>query len=151
LLQAHRRGVEVRVLLDPNQAAFGQEKDGVPNQPVARELTEAGIPVRWCTTQGEQCHSKFVQYRVADGTGELIAGSANFTRRNLNDLNLETSVRVRASREARVMREAADFFDRRWNNRPDRLYSLPYAEYADDSRLRYWRYRFMEASGLSTF
>ena len=29
--------------------------------------------------------------------------------------------------------------------------SLPYEHWADESRLRYWRYRIMEATGLSTF
>jgi hypothetical protein len=29
--------------------------------------------------------------------------------------------------------------------------SLPYERWADESRLRYWRYRIMEATGLSTF
>ena len=32
-----------------------------------------------------------------------------------------------------------------------RRISIPYARYADDSRWRYWRYRFTEATGLSSF
>ncbi|MDN3517573.1 phospholipase D family protein [Aquisalimonas lutea] len=151
LKAAHRRGVQVRVLLDPNQGAFGRRKNGVPNQPVADELVAAGIPVRWCTTRGEQCHSKFMLYRSAVGSAAFIAGSANYTRRNLDDLNLETSVLVEGSRQTPVMRDAAVFFDRRWSNRGDRRYSLPYTEHGDAGRLRYWQYRITEATGLSTF
>ncbi|MCH8505234.1 MAG: phospholipase D-like domain-containing protein [Ectothiorhodospiraceae bacterium] len=151
LLAAHRRGVRVRVLMDPNQGAFGRDKDGVPNQPVAHELHQAGIPVRWCNTRGEQCHSKFILHRGNDSRAEFIAGSANFTRRNLGNLNLETSVSVRAGLDAPVMEQAATYFDRRWHNRPGEVFSLPYSDYGEDSRLRYWQYRFMEATGLSTF
>ncbi len=37
LLAAHRRGVKMRVLLDANKDAFGLEKNGVPNRPVAAD------------------------------------------------------------------------------------------------------------------
>ena len=38
LLEAAARGVTVRLILDPNRDAFGMQKDGVPNRPVANEL-----------------------------------------------------------------------------------------------------------------
>lgn len=149
--RAAERGVDVRVLLDPNEDAFGRKKNGIPNRQVAMELTRAGIPVRWCNTRGEQCHGKMlIRY---DGTGdvELLVGSANFTRRNLDNFNLETNVEVRADAGTPVMEQVSTFFEVRWNNEPDRIHSLPYEAHADHSRLRYWRYRFMEATGLSTF
>jgi len=58
LLNAHERGANIRVLLDANNEAFGHQKSGIPNRQVALELHKAGIPVRWCNTSGEQCHSK---------------------------------------------------------------------------------------------
>lgn len=82
LFAAHERGVKLRVLLDANKDAFGLEKNGVPNRPVAAELHQAGIPLRWCNTQGEQCHSKMLIKRNAQQQ-EMILGSANFTARNL--------------------------------------------------------------------
>src|SRR5699024_11031033 len=60
LVKAHQRGVEVKVILDPNKDAFGRKKNGIPNRQVARKLRQAGIPVRWCNTHGEQCHSKWL-------------------------------------------------------------------------------------------
>ena len=42
LIAAHRRGAEIRVLLDVNRDAFGRSKNGVPNRPVAAELVAAG-------------------------------------------------------------------------------------------------------------
>lgn len=151
LIDASARGAVVRALLDPNKDAFGRQKNGIPNRSVAAELADAGVEVRWCDTQGEQCHDKLILARRADGGAELIAGSANFTRRNLDDLNLETSVRVTAPADSDLMRDVASYFERRWAEPGERNYSVPYSAYADDGWLRYWRYRFMEFSGLSTF
>ncbi|MBS0002601.1 MAG: phospholipase [Thioalkalivibrio sp.] len=151
LLAAQQRGAELRVLLDPNRDAFGLEKRGIPNRQVALELNAAGVPVRWCNTTGEQCHAKMLLHRAPNGEATLLAGSANFTRRNLDNFNLETSVQLQADPGARVIADAVGVFDARWYNEQDRMHSLPYEEYADDSRLRYWRYRLMEATGLSSF
>lgn len=153
LKAAHKRGVDVRVLLDANNDAFGMEKSGIPNRQAAMELNGAGITVRWCNTEGEQCHSKLLIRRDTNDNAHLLLGSANFTRRNLDDLNLETSVRVRSDVHSEIVRKAAGFFDDQWNHGPGEtpVMSLPYNAWADESRLRYWQYRLMEATGLSTF
>ncbi len=151
LLAARERGGDIRVLLDPNQHAFGRQKSGVPNRPVAAELQRAGIEVRWCDTHGEQCHSKFLMARFSNNRAEVIGGTANYTRRNLDDFNPETVARVMGPVDKPVMQEAADYFERRWNNDNGEVFSVPYAHYADESWLRYWQYRLMEATGLSTF
>ncbi len=151
LLAAQERGVKLRVLLDANRDAFGRKKDGIPNRPVGMELHRAGVPVRWCHTQGEQCHSKLMLHRETDGQAHLLLGSANFTRRNLDNFNLETSVEWRAADDHPAMLDATRFFETRWGNGRQDLHSLPFEEFADDSTLRYWRYRLMEATGLSTF
>ncbi|KAF1718642.1 phospholipase [Pseudoxanthomonas yeongjuensis] len=148
---ARQRGVQVRVLLDPNEDAFGRKKNGIPNRQAALELHRAGVAVRWCDTHGEQCHAKLVLRRGVDGSAELIAGSANYTRRNLDDYNLESSARVLATTDAAVMEQATAYFEQSWNNGDGRRISLPYSAYEDASRWRYWRYRFTEATGLSSF
>lgn len=153
LTDAAKRGVGMRVLLDANNEAFGHQKSGIPNRQVAMELVKAGIPVRWCNTLGEQCHSKLLMLVKETGTTELLLGSANFTRRNLDDLNLETDVWVSVSEQSPVANGARRFFEEQWQKGPgdDPVMSLPYEHWADESRLRYWRYRIMEATGLSTF
>jgi phosphatidylserine/phosphatidylglycerophosphate/cardiolipin synthase-like enzyme len=150
LIRAHERGVQLRVLLDPNRDAFGREKNGVPNRQFAWDLQQAGIPVRWCATSGEQCHRKLLLLRQGE-RAELLSGSANFTRRNLDDLNLETDVQLRGPRQMPAMARAAGDFERRWSNSDGATHSLPYEAFADHSRWRYGLYRVMEASGLSTF
>ncbi|WP_216937274.1 MULTISPECIES: phospholipase D-like domain-containing protein [unclassified Acinetobacter] len=150
LIAAHDRGVKVRVLLDPNKDAFGREKNGIPNRQVASELHKAGIAVRWCHTQGEQCHSKMLIKRNAQ-QAEMILGSANFTARNLKNYNLETDMRVLGQPQAEVFREAQQYFEGAWSNLNGRSMSVDYRHYAENSFFKYWLYRFMEWSGWSTF
>lgn len=151
LLRAHDRGARLRLLLDPNEHAFGRRKNGIPNRPVAAELHRSGVAVRWCHTTGEQCHSKQLLVRRPEGEAILITGSANFTRRNLDDFNPETSLELRGPSEAAALAAAADWFEQRWSNRDGRSFSLDYPRYADSGWLRYLQYRVMEATGLSTF
>ncbi len=151
LAAAQARGVAVRVLLDPNRDAFGFAKNGIPNRPVAEELAAAGVAVRWCLTRGEQCHSKLLLHRPAVGEATLILGSANFTRRNLDNLNLETSVRLVGAPQAPALAEAAAFFEARWQNGPQGQTSQALNGEERVSPWMRWRYRVMEATGLSTF
>ncbi len=93
LKQAASRSVSVQLILDPNKDAFGIQKDGVPNRPVANELVEDGqgrIEVRWYRTHGEQFHTKLLIIHRGDEVFATL-GSANFTRRNLADYNLEAN------------------------------------------------------------
>ena len=150
LIAAQARGVDVRVLLDPNKDAFGRQKNGIPNRQVASELNKAGVKVRWCDTQGEQCHSKMMIKYDAQNS-EMILGSANFTARNLKNYNLETDLRVIGTAQQQVFTDARAFFDSSWSNLNGRQISVDYAHYADESIWKYWTYRLMEWSGLSTF
>jgi hypothetical protein len=148
---AQQRDVNVRLLLDPNKDAFGFSKNGIPNRPVAQELHQAGVAIRWCDTHGEQCHTKMLLARFHDGHGSLLLGSANFTRRNLNNLNLETDVLLQAPSHSQPLAAAKQLFDNYWQNTTERRYSVAYPHYADPSRLRYWLYRVQEATGMSSF
>jgi len=148
LKNALNRGVTMELLLDANKDAFGREKNGVPNRLVAVELMaidSSNLTIRWCYTQGEQCHSKLLL--VTKGTKqELILGSANYTRRNLDNFNLETNVRVVGERSAPVLSEANNFFIDQWTN-----HSVTYDVFAEDNHLKKWQYRFGEWSGLSHY
>jgi cardiolipin synthase len=64
--RAQRRGVRVRVLLDPNQR---------PSDHAFAILAAAGVPVRTYRTSGEKLHAKL---GIADGRTALF-GSANWT------------------------------------------------------------------------
>jgi phosphatidylserine/phosphatidylglycerophosphate/cardiolipin synthase-like enzyme len=155
LLAASRRGVVVRLIMDPNKDAFGRGKTGIPNQPVASELVAASdgaIHVRWYRTHGEQFHTKLAMVYSAERFW-LTAGSANLTRRNLRDYNLEANVAVEMPRSAPVAQQAVEYFETLWSNRASLgiEYTADFGSYADPSQLHYWLYRVMEGSGVSTF
>ncbi|MET0660361.1 MAG: phospholipase D-like domain-containing protein [Steroidobacteraceae bacterium] len=152
LLRAAGRGVRVQLILDPNKDAFGRQKDGVPNRPVAHELVRKSngrIEVRWYQTSGEQFHTKLT---LISRDQRLFAslGSANLTRRNVDNYNLEANVALDLGSDAELAREMTNYFARLWSNEGGE-YTVPFARFDDASRLRYWRYRAMEATGLSTF
>lgn len=155
LLAAARRGVAVRVLLDPNKDAFGRTKNGIPNRSVATELAAASdgaIKVRWVRTHGEQFHSKLVAMRSATEFWFTL-GSANLTRRNLEDFNLEANIAASVPLNAEIAAQITTWFDSLWTNRgpPELEYTAEFGAYADPSQGSYWLYRIMEATGLSTF
>lgn len=151
LREADKRGVKLRLLLDPNKDAFGREKNGIPNRQVAHELVSnsaGNTTVRWCHTSGEQCHSKLLLFDKGEEVS-LLQGSANLTRRNLDDFNLETNVLVNGPATEAIFEEAYNLFNKQWNNEQERIYSVEYAEYRDTSRFKTAVYRFKEYSGIS--
>jgi hypothetical protein len=154
LIAASRRGVAVRVILDPNKDAFGFEKSGLPNREVASELiaaSDGGIKLRWYRTHGEQFHAKLAAVRRGDRLW-LLLGSANFTRRNLGDFNLEADVAVDAPANSKLAATVSAWFETLWSNRPGASEFTADADvWAEPSQGRYWLYRFMEATGISTF
>jgi len=152
LLAASDRGARVRLVLDPNKDAFGREKDGVPNRQVADELVRrsaGAIEVRWYRTSGEQFHTKLVLVRTAAHTFATL-GSANLTRRNLEDYNLESNVAVRAPHTTALAASLWRTFDTLWSPDPDSP-TAPFEAFEDRSRMRRLRYFVMETTGLSTF
>jgi phosphatidylserine/phosphatidylglycerophosphate/cardiolipin synthase-like enzyme len=155
LIAAARRGVVVRVILDPNKDAFGRTKNGIPNRSVATELGAASdglIKVRWFRTHGEQFHSKLVSIRSATEFWFTL-GSANLTRRNLDDFNLEANVAASVPPASHIATQVSGWFDALWTNRgpPELEYTAEFGTYADPAQGTYWLYRIMESTGLSTF
>ena len=150
LVRASKRGVNIRVILDPNKDAFGKEKNGIPNRVVANDLIKAGVELRWCDTHGEQCHGKMML--ISDiSKATLILGSANYTRRNIKDFNLETNIIVKGTRNYEVFRDAESYFSRLWNNEGGRIYTVEAEEYTDKSLVKRATYNVMEITGLSSF
>jgi HKD family nuclease len=155
LLAASHRGVNIRLILDPNKDAFGHAKSGIPNQPVASELVAASdgaIHVRWYRTHGEQFHTKLVMVYGPE-IFWLTVGSANLTRRNLADYNLEANLAIELPRSSRLAQQTVDYFETLWSNRATLgiEYTADFGYYADPSQLHYWLYRVMEGTGVSTF
>jgi Phosphatidylserine/phosphatidylglycerophosphate/cardiolipin synthases and related enzymes len=125
LKRASFKDVNIRLILDPNKDAFGHTKIGIPNRSVAHELVGRGrdIKVRWCDTHGEQCHTKLVILTQGDRV-TLLNGSANLTRRNIGDFNLETNVLVQSRSDVEAITEARGYFEELWTNDAGRQYTV---------------------------
>ena len=153
LVKASQREVQIKMVLDPNKDAFGFEKSGIPNRPVAVELLKRSsnkIQIRWYDTHGEQFHSKMAIIKHGE-KASLLLGSANLTRRNLNNFNLEANVSVTAGGDAPFIKETADYFDKIWTNSDGKHYTLGYEAYEDDSAFKRIVYLIQEYAGLSSF
>lgn len=153
LIKAGKRGVKVRLMLDPNKDAFGYKKIGIPNRQVANEMSDnsAGkIQIRWCDTHGEQCHSKMILANKKNGY-EMVIGSANFTRRNLDDYNLEADVYLKSKNKIKAFADAYEYFEKAWSNKDGSSYTVDYEKYRESSLGKYIIYQIQERIGLSSF
>lgn len=152
LLKASNRDVKIKIILDANKDAFGREKNGIPNRPVAYKLvndSKGKIKVRWYKTHGEQFHTKMTTFFKESET-ILIGGSANLTRRNIRDYNLETNLRVVFPKESSESMEVKKYFNKIWNNEEEK-YTLDFGAYEEKSIVKYIIYYIQEKTGLSSF
>ena len=132
LIDAANRGVSVEMVLDPNENAFGNDKSGIPNRPVAQEMvekTDGKIQIRWYNTVVGQYHTKLVVVQTNEET-YISNGSANLTERTLNDYNLEANLRVIAPNDSKLVKQLDGYFNRLWDNE-DAQYTLDFEEYQD--------------------
>ena len=114
-------------------------------------MVKLGIPVRWSDTHGEQSHTKMLLAEYKQGQSKVILGSANFTRRNLNDLNLETDIAVSGTTDIPFFVDVRNYIELQWNNKNGKNFSVDYTEYADNSLFHRMLYYWMEGTGMSTF
>ncbi|MCP3030589.1 phospholipase D family protein [Halobacillus sp. A1] len=151
--KAADRGAEVNIVMDPNKQSFGHEKSGLPNLPVAAEMKELGndnINLKWYDVNMEQYHTKML-YINRDAESVIIAGSGNYTRRNLSNLNLEADVRIKGPSEEEVFQQVDEYFTRIWSNE-DGNYTADYEEYQDNMTIgRYITYYLQKWTWFTTY
>ena len=131
------RGVRVRLILDPNRDAFGRQKDGVPNRPVANELV---------TQSGETDRGALVSHArraVPHQDRADHAAATASSRRSARRTSLAATSAITTSKRTSRWKRAADsplaiemmgYFDRLWNNDgpPGTEYTAPFGAYRDD-------------------
>ncbi len=128
--EAAKRGVEVKLILDPNENSFGNQKSGLPNRPVVQKLVEdsdGAVEVRWYNTVVGQYHTKLVMIERDDNV-HILNGSANLTERTLDNYNLENDLYVIAPTDSELARKLDAYFERLWTNK-DALFTLDMEEY----------------------
>ncbi|TWT27574.1 phospholipase D family protein [Planomicrobium sp. CPCC 101110] len=130
LTDAAGRGVDVQMILDPNENSFGNKKTGLPNRPAANEMlreSNGHLKVRWYNAFVGQFHTKTIMIQTAEET-IISAGAANYTERALNNYNLESNIRIIAPNDSELVKEMDRYFTRLWENE-DALYTLDTGEY----------------------
>lgn len=153
LTDAANRGVDVRMVLDPNENAFGTEKTGLPNRPAVHEMLEESddrIQVRWYNAVVGQFHTKSIMIKTAEES-YLSGGSTNYTERAFKNYNLENNLRVIAPNDSELVGEMDAYFERLWNNE-DALYTLDVDAYQDT--FTFWQrgiYGFQKIFKLTTY
>lgn len=151
LKDAARRNVTINLILDPNKAAFGQQKIGLPNIPIAKELHQSkNITIRWYNAGEQQFHTKLL-YIQKELESVVIGGSANYTTRNLDDLNLENNLLVKSSSDQHIMRDVEAYFQRIWTNEDD-IFTVAYETHDEILtpllKMTYW---LQKVTGLTTY
>jgi hypothetical protein len=135
LKDAATRGAAIRLLLPVND---------FPNQAAAGELVRVGtgvIIVRWRPPGARGSAAKLLLAR--HGHDVMVNfGSADLTRRGLDDENLTANLELRVPERSALARTVLAFFDGQWAS------AAAYEQYSDESAAKYWRYRLLEASGL---
>jgi hypothetical protein len=153
LLDAARRGVIVRLLLDPGKDGYGYARSGIPNREAASELVAASdgaVRVRWYRTHGE-LFSPGLLLVHSGASSWLMIGTAELSRRDLGDFDLAAAVITDLPADASAAADALAWFDMLWFNRASGgiEYTTDADVYTDASQLRYWQYRLFEAMGTS--
>lgn len=150
--KAAKRGVDVKIIADLNKDAFGLEKNGSPNRPALSELKEdyPDINIRWYQTSGEQFHTKFIYFDFKDKDPLAILGSANYTRRNLDNYNLETNLAIEMKKDSPMAGEMKNYYARIWNNE-DGDYTLPIEDFYENRFIMRILWKIQEKTGLCTW
>lgn len=152
LADASKREVEIRIIADLNKDAFGLEKNGAPNRPALSQLVDENpnIQVRWYQTHGEQFHTKMAMFAYKDQDPRLILGSANFTRRNLQNYNLETDLELVLPKDSNLYDQVVAYYEKIWTNQ-DGDYTVPLKDYYEDGKLLRLLWKIQEFTGLCTW
>src|SRR5699024_4815128 len=151
LEDASDRGVDIRLILDANKNAFGNNKAGLPNVPIANELHgHDNVTIRWYESGEDQFHTKLL-FVEKESENIIIGGSANHTTRNLDDLNLENNLNIIAAKDSEVSQDVKTYFERLWGNK-DGNFTSNYETNEDALtpmlRLTYW---VQKMTGLTTY
>jgi len=154
LIKASKRNVKIKLILDINKEAFGKEKPGVPNKPVASELvnrSKGNIKVKWALSNGEQYHSKYLLFEQNENkNATMILGSSNLTRRNMGDYNLESDIIIKGKQTDEAFAKLSRTFNDAWDNKEHTM-TAQYDDFKDESLWKRVMYRIQEKTGLSSF
>ncbi len=155
LIACSKKSVTIKIILDSNQNAFGYQKIGIPNLATAKELitkSRGVIQIKWAKSNGEQFHSKmFTATNKADKLMTVFVGSANLTRRNLANYNLEADALIELNTDWDQAQIINNYFNKLWTGAAGESYTDDYKLHND---VPWWlsvASVLQEFTGLSSF
>ena len=154
IIDTSKKGVSIRMILDPNKDGFGYPQNGIPNRPAAHEIMKKSngrIKIRWYHTHGEEFHTKLMINKQSNGQSTYILGSSNITRKNLGNHNLELDVKVTAATTSNLTQELTEYFEKIWGNKSGDYYTANYEVFENKSKFKTVIYRLQEFTGISNF
>lgn len=115
LVKAHRRGVQVQVLLEEKPYNPGNPNKPLPtNRAAFNTLVAAGVPVRWTDPTFRFTHAKVV---TLDDTVSYVS-TANFTKSGLNASGKGAREYIVEDRVPRDVSEFVAMFAADWDRQP---------------------------------
>lgn len=114
LIDAHKRGLDVRVILDGTPYENGY----LPNKKTFETLKKAGVPVKWFKPDAETKNKLHAKIGIFDGE-KTVLGSCNWTKKGFY-INRENDVDIKSKDTATVFE---DMFERDWKDHATDDYS----------------------------
>lgn len=131
VIAAHKRGVAVRVILDPNEAFYGVDCRGSLNAQTMLTLADAGVDVRhYAVKPGQEMHMKVFVLERSGGERIFGVGSANWTG---SDMHKNWEVFGLFSNCEQPAAELVELFEADWNTRTRALTPELLATYRDEA------------------
>jgi phosphatidylserine/phosphatidylglycerophosphate/cardiolipin synthase-like enzyme len=107
VIEAHKRGIDVRVLLDAKPLPLDLDFHGFPNKRVIHRLLQAGVPTRvYRSNPGQEMHMKLALF----DDDSVVVGSTNWTTGSFTS-NSESCFHVRSASVHGMFR---DIFEYDW-------------------------------------
>ncbi len=151
LIDASKRGVKIKIILDPSSQLFGKDTKGMPNYHAVDYILDktkkstTPVEIKFYNTHAEEYHSKLMIIKKKDGKIIIYVGSANLTRRNLDDLNLEADVKILSRVDSEFALDIQTYFDKLWNNLDGKFTENNNIK---SSKLNYLKFRLQEFTGF---
>lgn len=114
------------------------------------EYGNENLQIKWYNTNDEQYHSKLILIEREE-ISTIIGGSANFTRRNLDDFNLDTSLKIDGNNHTKIVEDVSHYFNSLWENEGAH-YTVSVCDYLENfSEYKKYLFRLQKKTGLTTF
>lgn len=148
-------GVKCNFILSPNYDKFKQDSKTLPNRQVVYEIRRAtkdhknNMNVRWYDEKDIVLGVNLIKINKKD-EDIIFTGSSTFSRRNLNNSNLNSNLKIVSNKNSNLNKEVDMFLDNIRNNSKLK-YTVDEIEHEDSNIYRWTKYFIVEILGMNNF